>query len=455
MPCRSHGLGTGGPQLPDQGDAYHVIHRRRGRSVSGLDWIHLPRNGECDQATNAGKGVDAISTATPETNVQLVNKPLLVAIVYVGVFGSQTASLMLPPFLVSIAEQFEISVAIAGQLATATFAAWAASVILSGPLSDSFGRRPVALIGLSLMAGATLACAFSPSIYILLALRAITGLGGGMIPPNSAAILADVISPERRAQALGGLLGVNSLTGAISVLLLVPLADLLGWRYAFVASGLLLAAAFILNFIWFPSGIGQRIRGFSFLSRYRALLSMGFFRTAIFVMATNRVAYWAMVTYLPAFLDKTYGLSLAAVAAPVAIAAACQVVGSYSAGYVARRGNRTVLVGVTTLAGGILGLVFFAIPLDLWVAVAVVSIGTGLLSITAPTLISMSTEYSGQSRATGIGLMGLGNQLGGVGGAAFGGALLASTQFAGIGYLCLGVTVASALVAGFLMRRQT
>ncbi len=379
----------------------------------------------------------------------------MVAIVYIEVFGSQTASLMLPPFLVSIAGQFETTIAIAGQIATATFAAWAVSAMLSGPLSDSFGRRPVALIGLSLMAVATLACAFSPNIYILLAVRAITGLGGGMIPANSAAILADVISPERRAQALGGLLGVNTLTGAISVLLLAPLADLLGWSYAFVASGLLLAAASFVNFIWPPSGIGERIRGFSFLSRYRALLSMGFFRAAFFVMATNRAAYWAMFTYPPAFLVQTFGLSLAALAAPVAIAAARQVVGGYSAGYVTKRRNRTALVGATTLVGGILGLVFFAIPLDLWVAVAVVSVGTGLLSITAPTLISMSAELSGQSRATGIGLMGMSNQLGGVGGAAIGGALLASAEFAGVGYLCLVVTVASALVAGFLMRRQT
>ena len=360
---------------------------------------------------------------------------------------------MLPPLLVSIAGEFEISVAVAGQLATATFAAWAASVILSGPLSDSFGRRPVALIGLSLMAGATLACAFAPNLYILLALRAITGLGGGMIPPNSAAVLADVISPERRAQALGGLLGVNTLTGAVSVPLLALLADWLSWRYTFVASGLLLAAAFVLNLIWFPSDSRGRIGSFSFLSRYRALLSMSYFRTATFVMATNRVAYWGMVSYLPAFLSQTFGLSVGSVAAPVAIAATCQVIGSYSAGYVAKRGNRTALVGVTTVVGGLLGLVFFSIPVDYWVAVAVVSIGTGLLSITAPTLIAVSTEYSGQSRATGIGLMGLGNQAGGVGGAAIAGALLVSVGFGGVGYLCLGVTALSALVAALFMRQ--
>ena len=44
--------------------------------------------------------------------------------------------------------------------------------------------------------------------------------------------------------------------------------------------------------------------------------------------------------------------------------------------------------------------------------------------------------------------MGLSNQLGGVLGAAVSGALLASTGYEGIGYLCLGVTIASALLTG-------
>jgi DHA1 family bicyclomycin/chloramphenicol resistance-like MFS transporter len=360
---------------------------------------------------------------------------------------------MIPPLLVSIAEEFEVSVAVAGQLATATFAAWAVSVVLCGPLSDSLGRRPIALTGLALMTGATAAAAFAPNLEVLLALRVITGLGGGMIPPNGVAAVSEVISREKRAQAVGGLLAVNVLTAAISVPLLALLADWAGWRYAFVASGMVLGTALVLNFIWFPADSGERIRNFSFLSRYRSLLSMGFFRAAIFVVATHRIAYWGMVSYLPVFLIQNHGLSVGAVAAPLAIAAAGQVVGSYSVGYLASRVNRTALIAVASAVGGLCGLVFFSIPVDLWVAVAVAAIGTGLLCIPFPTLAAASTEFSGQSRATGIGLLGLGNQSGGVGGAAFAGLLLASVGFEGVGYLCLGVTVVSALVAGLLMRR--
>ncbi len=62
---------------------------------------------------------------------------------------------MLGPLLVDIAREFDTSVAVAGQLAAATFASWAVFAPLVGPISDSFGRRPVALGGLSLMGAAS------------------------------------------------------------------------------------------------------------------------------------------------------------------------------------------------------------------------------------------------------------------------------------------------------------
>ena len=361
---------------------------------------------------------------------------------------------MLAPLLVDIATEFDVSVAIAGQLGTVTFGAWAVSVLLSGPLSDSYGRRPIALAGLFLATGATVACFFAPNLPVLLLLRVLAGLGGGTVPVNTNAAVADAVSPERRGQAAGGLMAVNVLSAAVSVPLLALLTDWTGWRYAFAASGLLLAAAFVLNLAWFPADNRDRVRDFAIISRYRVLLSMGFFRTAVFVMASHRMAYWSIVSYFAAFLIQTHGLSVGATAAPLAIAAAGQIIGSFSAGVVTRRKHRIALICAAMLVGGLGGLVFFSLPVEIWIAVTVATIGSGLLSVAAPTLIAASTEYSGRSRATGIGLMGLGNQMGGATGAATAGALLASVGFAGVGYMCVAVT-ALAVLAAFVFLRQT
>ena len=372
----------------------------------------------------------------------------------VALITAQVSTLVLPPLLVPIADHLDVSVAVAGQIATVTFAAWAVSVILCGPLSDSLGRRPMALLGLLLLAGSTIATAFAPNIEIMLAIRILTGLGGGMVPPNSVAAVSEVISPEKRAQAVGGLMAINIFGLSITVPLLALLAEWLGWQVTVVAAGLALTLALVLNWIWFPQDSGGRVRDFSFISRYRQLLSLGFFRAAVFVMVNQRIAYWVMVSYLAAFLIKRYGLSVGAMAIPLACSAAGQVIGSYSAGLIATRKERAAMVAATTLVGGICGLVFFSIPVDYWIAVVLAAVGTGLLGVTFPTLVAISAEFSGSSRATGIGLIGVGNQSGGAAGAALAGALLASVGYGAVGYLCVGVAVVSAVVAMLFMRQR-
>ena len=67
--------------------------------------------------------------------------------------------------------------------------------------------------------------------------------------------------------------------------------------------------------------------------------------------------------------------------------------GSFSAGFVSQR-RRAVLVAVITGGGGLCGLALFTLPLGLWPAVAVASLGSGLLSVAFPALVVMTTERS-------------------------------------------------------------
>ncbi len=373
-----------------------------------------------------------------------------------GIFGAQNSVFMLPPLLVEIASGLDISVAVAGQLATATFAAWAVSLVTAGPLSDSFGRRPVILGGLFVLIGSVIASAFAPNIEVFVVLRILTGLAAGALPPTSVGVLSDVISPERRAQAVSGFLAIGIMTSAVSVPVALQLADWQGWRFAFIVAGLLLAAGFLSNWLWFPRDSRERVRNWAFSSRYWSLVSQRFFQVAVAVGLSNRIAFWTMVSYFPAYLIGAYGLSVKYAALPLGIVALGQAVGSFSGGPVANRNHRALLLGATSVAGGVCAFLCFNIQLDLWVVVAVATVSGTLLSITMPALVAASTEYSGDSKSTGASIMGLSNQSGGAIGAALAGGLLASTGYGGIGYMCLGVTVACAVVSvifGGHMRR--
>ena len=128
-----------------------------------------------------------------------INKARFYFLLCLAVFGTQTGVLMVPALLVEIAKDLDVSVSVAGQLATATFAAWAVSIVAVGPLADSIGRSPVALAGVLLVVVSLLASAFAPNIEVLMALRARAGLGGGAIAPTSIGVISDVISPARRS----------------------------------------------------------------------------------------------------------------------------------------------------------------------------------------------------------------------------------------------------------------
>lgn len=382
-----------------------------------------------------------------------INEAWFVFILAFSILAAQNATLILPPLLVDIASDLEVSVPVAAQLATATFAAWAASVIVGGPLSDSLGRRPLALAGMSVLTVSVIASAFAPNLLVLAVLRATTGLGGGLIPPNSMGALTDTIGPERRARAMGIVMASNVVSMGVSVPLVTLLADWQDWRFAFLVSGVLLGVSLLTIWFWFPNIRRAGPRSFEFFSRFRALLSLRFFQVAVLVHVVQRMAFWGFVSYFAAYLLTTYDVSVGFLAIPLAVTAAAQVAGSYLAPQLANPRNYALLVASTSMAGGVCGMFYFATDIGLWPAVALATLGTGLLTMTFPVLVTISTRVSGNSTATGVGLMGVSNQGGGALGTALAGALLANYGFAGVGYLCLGLTVACVLGTLFFRRQ--
>lgn len=382
-----------------------------------------------------------------------LNETRFVFILGFSVLAAQNATLILPPLLVDIASDMEVSVPVAAQLATATFAAWAVSVVVGAPLSDSFGRRPLALAGMLVLTVSVIASAFAPNLWVLAVLRTITGLGGGMIPPNNMGAIVDTIPPERRAKPMGIVMASNVVSMGVSVPLVTLLADWQDWRFAFLVSGLLLGTSFLTIWVWFPNIRRAGPGSLEFFSRFRTLLSLRFFQVAVLAHAVQRMAFWGFVSYFAAYLIKTYDVSVGFLAIPLAITAVAQVAGSYLAPQLASLRNYALLVGSTSLAGGVCGMFFFISDIGLWPAVAFATVATGLLTMTFPILVAISTRFSGNSTATGVALMGVSNQGGGALGTALAGALLANYGFAGIGYMCLGLTAACVLGTLFFRRQ--
>jgi DHA1 family bicyclomycin/chloramphenicol resistance-like MFS transporter len=131
---------------------------------------------------------------------------------------------------------------------TACLAGLALGQLLAGPLSDRLGRRRPVLVGASLFAGATLACALAPSVEALIALRFLQGLGGAAGIVVGRAIVRDLYEGDAAARLFSSLMlvgGVAPIVAPVTGGLLLAVTD---WRGVFVvlsaiAAALLVAAA--------------------------------------------------------------------------------------------------------------------------------------------------------------------------------------------------------------------
>src|SRR5689334_23087079 len=92
---------------------------------------------------------------------------------------------------------------------------FAAGIITSAALGDRYGRRRIFVIGLAVFTVASAACAIAPSAGLLIAARAVQGLGAAMVMPLSLTILVSAFPPERRGTVVGvwGALGGLGVAG--------------------------------------------------------------------------------------------------------------------------------------------------------------------------------------------------------------------------------------------------
>lgn len=112
---------------------------------------------------------------------------------------------------------------------------FAGLLMLGGRIADIFGRRKVFLLGLVVFTLASLGGALSQSQGLLIAARAVQGLGAAILSPATLTIVTTTFTEGReRAKALGVWSAVAGAGGATGALLGGLLTDILNWRWIFL-----------------------------------------------------------------------------------------------------------------------------------------------------------------------------------------------------------------------------
>lgn len=168
-------------------------------------------------------------------------------------------------FFVSLLDQSMIAVALpriqADLSANVNEVLWVSAIYLlvvvvpllfTGRLGDIFGQKKMFQCGVSLFGIGALMCALAPNIQVLIAARAVQGIGASLQMPQSMAVINRVFARERRGRALGawGVIGsVASLTGPLLGGFLV---GAFGWQAVFWVHVPFVIAAVVLSAIWVP-----------------------------------------------------------------------------------------------------------------------------------------------------------------------------------------------------------
>jgi EmrB/QacA subfamily drug resistance transporter len=107
-------------------------------------------------------------------------------------------------------------------------------ILLGGSLGDRYGRRRVFVIGVIWFAVASALCAAAVNVQMLIAARALEGIGGALLVPGSLAIIQASYVKMDRPKAVGAWSGLGGIAGAIGPFLGGWLVSAAGWRWVFL-----------------------------------------------------------------------------------------------------------------------------------------------------------------------------------------------------------------------------
>jgi MFS transporter, DHA1 family, multidrug resistance protein len=163
-------------------------------------------------------------------------------------FGPLSNDMYLPA-LPQLANDLGVGASAAQLTLTTCLAGLAVGQLVSGPMSDRFGRRRPLLAGVVVYAVASAACAVAPSAAFLIVFRFVQGAAGGFGIAVSRAVARDLHSGDALARFLSTLMLVNGLAPILAPVVGAQVLRFTSWRGVFwvlAAIGAVLAVGTVL-----------------------------------------------------------------------------------------------------------------------------------------------------------------------------------------------------------------
>lgn len=272
---------------------------------------------------------------------------LLLGILLLGLTDVQ----IIAPILSKLAQDFSVTTAVMGTAVSAYALAAALWALVVGPLSDQSGRLIFLRAAAFIFAGAALLAYFAARFEHYLAARMLAGLAGGTISACVISQIADLFEYSARGRAMGWLGAVYFIAPVMAVPLGAWMAGAWGWRSLYL---LLAAGGGILGLCLRPAVLTPETRTTS--SPVGKLLSQQFKKYpryfanretlgGLLLAITVSSTIAGLITYLGAWLSKTFGMSIQLIGVVFMVTGGASVLGALPGGWLADKiGKHRVIV---------------------------------------------------------------------------------------------------------------
>ncbi|MFC5207059.1 multidrug effflux MFS transporter [Pseudonocardia sulfidoxydans] len=374
----------------------------------------------------------------------------IVALGGLSMFGPLSMDLYLPG-LPELTDDLHTSEATAQLTMSLCMVGLAVGQLIAGPLSDRRGRRTPLLVGVALFAVTSLACAFAPSIEVLLVLRLVGGLAGAVGIVVARAMVRDQWEGRAAARVFALLMVVSGAAPVLAPVIGSQLLRVTDWRGVFVVLAgigvVLLVAACTLPETLPPArrrtgGARDTLRALGTVARDRTLLAPA---AVLALGCCSMFVYIAMGSFV--LQGDGYGLSPQLYGIVFAVnAIGIVLAGRLSAWLVDRVGPHRLL-GVAVVAALVAALVLVAgvlLTRSVWAVLPPLFVIVGAVGMIMPNATALAMSGQGAAAGAASALLGLGQFLTG--------ALIPPAASAGgVSPLVMAVTMAGTAAAAVVL----